>query len=797
MYNNWFNPNKDYYQILWVNQNATKKEIEKAFRKLAMKYHPDKAPAGKKKEYGEKFKEINEAREVLTNDELKKEYDYYLKNKEEFWLIDEFESYLEDWNIYKAKNILIKILNQNFTELEKKKFFFVFLKFFYDKLLEELELENYSILKYYDDVYNILSKYFPYIEWKLLQFNIYKFLSLELIDYGIDTFVSDNFWQDQDVDKAIFILMARIKFFTIVFDKKINWNLKKWNDITLNLKISLDDLLKGWRKKIKYFRYKWNKLIEEIIYVNLPKNSYDWYEMKLEWKWHDNYNNWNSWDLYMKFVVNDEKNYTNDNIIKEIMEIDNIFNIVIVIIIIIIFFIFMFWWPDGLMALPIVLLVLLWLYKLKKRYFFDYNYVRYIIFWLMFVLVLFMVIKLWFLVTIKSLFIVLFVIWLIIYLTESEGLWILIYLLFIIGIHFGSNFLLEDKDINYNNNVGIETESKQFFNNIDISRDDLIDVSHMIYLTIQLTWLNVVEILNHNFIKYKLTDNLIKRIVEEGSKKFNNYYDIINYKNLKSVYITYNDSVLNVIVVKYLDTDIKSIISQIWINEFLLKAKEDSENRWLKDVNDYYKNIFWVDTYILDYKSNKYYIKSLSFLVKSGNDTYEYLLQFINTDKNLLEKDFKTFLNSIKRIDDGDPDLNNRLISDDIKFDITDILKRNNSKCWENKCYFKWKCWNLPSNAHCVENDEYNAWKCNNGYYEKNNYCWCKSWKYSCNDYSYELLCSSDDTKIKELKNKIDNYHVNRYSKKSVNYYNSLVSRYNNLIYKRNKCLNDNCICKP
>lgn len=64
---------KDYYKVLNVPKSAKADEIKKAYRKLAVKYHPDKNPGDKASE--EKFKEINEAYEVLGNLEKKKKYD--------------------------------------------------------------------------------------------------------------------------------------------------------------------------------------------------------------------------------------------------------------------------------------------------------------------------------------------------------------------------------------------------------------------------------------------------------------------------------------------------------------------------------------------------------------------------------------------------------------------------------------------------------------------------------------------------------------------------------------------------
>ena len=64
---------KDYYKILGVQKNASQDEIKKAYRKLALKYHPDKNPDDKQAE--ERFKEIGEAWEVLRDPEKRKKYD--------------------------------------------------------------------------------------------------------------------------------------------------------------------------------------------------------------------------------------------------------------------------------------------------------------------------------------------------------------------------------------------------------------------------------------------------------------------------------------------------------------------------------------------------------------------------------------------------------------------------------------------------------------------------------------------------------------------------------------------------
>jgi len=66
---------KDYYQTLDLNKNATAKEIKRAYRQLAFKYHPDRNPLDEKAE--EMFKQISKAYAVLGDDEKRRVYDKY------------------------------------------------------------------------------------------------------------------------------------------------------------------------------------------------------------------------------------------------------------------------------------------------------------------------------------------------------------------------------------------------------------------------------------------------------------------------------------------------------------------------------------------------------------------------------------------------------------------------------------------------------------------------------------------------------------------------------------------------
>ncbi|WP_111707680.1 DnaJ C-terminal domain-containing protein [Lutibacter citreus] len=83
---------KDYYKTLGVSKDATTKDIKKAYRKLAAKYHPDKNKNDKTAE--ERFKELNEANEVLSNKEKREKYDTLGSN----W--DAYQNTGDDWRDY-------------------------------------------------------------------------------------------------------------------------------------------------------------------------------------------------------------------------------------------------------------------------------------------------------------------------------------------------------------------------------------------------------------------------------------------------------------------------------------------------------------------------------------------------------------------------------------------------------------------------------------------------------------------------------------------------------------------------
>ena len=66
---------RDYYEVLSVDRDTSEKEIKKAYRRMAMKYHPDRNPEDKVAEEG--FKEVNEAYEILSDNQKRAAYDQY------------------------------------------------------------------------------------------------------------------------------------------------------------------------------------------------------------------------------------------------------------------------------------------------------------------------------------------------------------------------------------------------------------------------------------------------------------------------------------------------------------------------------------------------------------------------------------------------------------------------------------------------------------------------------------------------------------------------------------------------
>ena len=104
---------KDYYSILEIDKNADKNTIKNSYKKLALKYHPDKN-TDNKEQSEEKFKEISEAYEILSDDQKKNNYDngqnIIIQNHNPF---DIFENIFRNHNT--KININLNNINTNFS----------------------------------------------------------------------------------------------------------------------------------------------------------------------------------------------------------------------------------------------------------------------------------------------------------------------------------------------------------------------------------------------------------------------------------------------------------------------------------------------------------------------------------------------------------------------------------------------------------------------------------------------------------------------------------------------------------
>lgn len=138
---------KNYYDILEVNKNASPEIIEKAYRTLVKKYHPDLQDNNLKAEYEEKIKLINKAFEVLSDSEKRKNYDLNLKQTE--FSVEDYNNLInENLKLKNEINYLKNNINNNFYNKINEN---------YNNINKNNSNNNKNINNYYSE--NIRQKY--------------------------------------------------------------------------------------------------------------------------------------------------------------------------------------------------------------------------------------------------------------------------------------------------------------------------------------------------------------------------------------------------------------------------------------------------------------------------------------------------------------------------------------------------------------------------------------------------------------------------------------------------------------
>ena len=145
---------ENYYKILELDENASETEIKKAFRRLSFLYHPDKNPSQE-----EKFKQINQAYEVLKDPNTKAAYDFELslRNPSSFPQFPNHESF-SHMNMGQSGGGLFENIFENIINMKQKK-----------------NMKKGGVAHNLDDIFQLFTCNGPFIrfEWKCCCGNIY------------------------------------------------------------------------------------------------------------------------------------------------------------------------------------------------------------------------------------------------------------------------------------------------------------------------------------------------------------------------------------------------------------------------------------------------------------------------------------------------------------------------------------------------------------------------------------------------------------------------------------------------
>ncbi len=344
-----FDPKVDYYKKLWLDENASEEEIKKAFKKLAVKYHPDRKWWSK-----EKFQEVNEAYQLLSNKQKKQQYDAFRK-----WWFDpsgfggfgwgaggvqfDFGGWVDLWDImwdlfggghsrWRTRQRVWEDIQVGLVVSFEDAFLWITKTIQYSKdvVPEWVKIEDCPVCNWQWATVKQVRTPFGVMQsqqtchncswtWKIYKKDWKSISGLqsqkETIDVkipaGIKDWVFIKFaWKwDECFGGSTWDLYIKIQI------KKSDIFERKNNDLYVNIDVDIFDLVLGWTVKVPHPEWE--------VKVKIPKWTQIQNTIKVSWKWY--WERWifsHKWDMYLVPILQIPKKLTKEqeNLWKQLKE---------------------------------------------------------------------------------------------------------------------------------------------------------------------------------------------------------------------------------------------------------------------------------------------------------------------------------------------------------------------------------------------------------------------------------------------------------------------------------------------
>ncbi len=230
----------DLYKVLGVDSDSTTREIKNSYKKLALKYHPDK---NRSDNSNEKFIQIKYAYDILSNEQLRKEYDFNIQNKNTDYKPSDFD--------YKIFNFLnTNIFLSYLKSITSNKNYLDLIEIIYKKIKNQtLNLESIGSFEILNSVAKLLD-----IDY-VVEFNLEEVYNHKYKLISIDR-VTKNKFEEKIYPVDFCQIYENEGEKILVSDVKLEGNIK------ISIKITTDT----------YFEYKYY-IVKNDLYCNIPKNK--------------------------------------------------------------------------------------------------------------------------------------------------------------------------------------------------------------------------------------------------------------------------------------------------------------------------------------------------------------------------------------------------------------------------------------------------------------------------------------------------------------------------------------------